>query len=165
MQNLINNEIIFEEDTLNGKYLTFFIENQSYGIEIKHVTEIISIQPITEMPDIPEYIKGIINLRGRVIPLIDVRLRFKKETAEYTSKTSIIVIDIMDKSIGLIVDYVNEVITISENDMVESTIINSDFNNRYIKGFGKIGNEIILLLDCMKLLTQDELKDVSEVLL
>lgn len=157
------NNIEVEENTLKDKYLTFMIENQSYGIEIEYITEIISMQPITHIPDIPEYVKGVINLRSKIIPLIDVRLRFKKESLKDTNNSIIIVVHIMDKLIGLIVDRVHEVIEISGNDMTESAIFNNKFNNRFIKSFGKIGDKIILLLDCEKLLTEDELKDISEV--
>lgn len=152
-----------EEDSLKDKYLTFTIDNQPYGIEIKNITEIVSIQPIVEVPDIPEYVKGIINLRGKVIPVIDLRIRLKKQTVEYTDKTSIIIIDIIDKSIGLIVDCVNDVITISDNNLEELSIINKDFNNRYIKGFGKIENNIILLLDCEKIFTDEEIVDIDRI--
>lgn len=163
MENLIDIEYDIE-DTLRDKYLTFVIDNQIYGLEIKYITEIISMQPITKMPDIPSYIKGIINLRGRVIPLIDIRLRFNLEPMEYNMKTSIIVVDIMDRSIGLIVDYVKEVFTLTDEDMVDSTIINKKFGNRYIKGFGKIGSEILLILNCEKILSQDELIEVNNLL-
>lgn len=152
------------EDTLKDKYLTFVIDNQIYGLEIKYITEIINMQPITKMPDMPEYVKGIINLRGKVIPLIDIRLRFNIEPMDYNIKTSIIVVDITDKSIGIIVDYVKEVITIINKDMVDSTIINKKFGSRYIKGFGKIGNDILLILNCEKILSHDELIEVNNLL-
>ena len=83
-----------EEDTQKGKFLTFSLGNESYGLEIKYVTEIIGIQPITEVPELPEYIRGIINLRGKIIPVMDVRLRFKKPFNEYNERTCIIVIDV-----------------------------------------------------------------------
>lgn len=152
------------EDTLKDKYLTFVIDNQIYGLEIKYITEIINMQPITKMPDMPEYVKGIINLRGKIIPLIDIRLRFNIEPMDYNIKTSIIVVDITDKSIGIIVDYVKEVITIINKDMVDSTIINKKFGSRYIKGFGKIGNDILLILNCEKILSHDELIEVNNLL-
>jgi purine-binding chemotaxis protein CheW len=156
MQNVV-------ESSLADKYLTFIIDNQDYGIEIKYITEIISIQPIIKVPDIPDYVKGIINLRGRVIPIIELRIRFKKESVEYSDKTGIVVIDIDDKLIGLIVDCVNDVVTIPNNDMAESSIINKDFKNGYINGFGKIEGNIILLLDCEKILTYEEIKNIDKI--
>lgn len=162
MQNLIDIEHDIE-NTLKDKYLTFIINDQIYGLEIKYITELINMQPITKMPDIPEYVKGIINLRGRVIPLIDVRLRFNMEPMDYNMKTSIIVVDIMEKSIGLIVDYVKEVITLTDENMVESTMINKKFGNQFVKGFGKIGSDILLLINCEKILTEDELIEVNNI--
>ena len=164
MADAIENTVEMEEDTQKGRFLTFSLGKESYGIEIKYVTEIIGIQPITEIPELPEYIKGIINLRGKIIPVMDVRLRFKKEPKEYNDRTCVIVIDIKDISIGLIVDSVSEVLTIPEQDIVEPPQMNKGFNNRYIKGIGKVGNDVKLLLDCEKLLTEDELENLSEAL-
>lgn len=153
-----------EEDTQKDRFLTFLLDRESYGIEIKYVTEIIGIQAITEIPDLPPYVKGIINLRGRIIPVMDVRLRFKKESREYTDRTCVIVVDIKNISIGLIVDTVSEVLAIPVENVVEPPKINGATNKRYIKNIGKIGNDVKLLLDCEKLLTEDELEDLNEVL-
>lgn len=153
-----------EEDTQKGRFLTFLLGKETYGIEIKYVTEIIGIQAITEIPELPEYVKGIINLRGKIIPVMDVRLRFKKEPKEYNDRTCVIVIDINDISIGLIVDSVAEVLTIPDQDIVEPPQMNKGLHNKYIKNIGKVGNDVKLLLDCEKLLTEDELLDLSEAL-
>lgn len=166
MADLIDNIIDLEEDTLKGRYLTFSIGNENYGIEVRFVTEIVGIQTITAIPELPEYVKGIINLRGKIIPVMDVRLRFRKEPKDYNDRTCVIVIDIdiMDLSIGLIVDAVSEVITIPEQDIVEPPQMNKGSNNRYIKNIGKVGNDVKLLLDCEKLLTSDELESLTEIL-
>lgn len=153
-----------EEDTQKGRFLTFSLGKESYGIEIKYVTEIIGIQSTTEIPELPEYVRGIINLRGKIIPVMDVRLRFKKEAREYNDRTCIIVVDISDMLIGLIVDSVSEVLTIPEQDIVEPPQMNKGFNNSYIKNIGKVGNDVKLLLDCEKLLNEDELEDINEAL-
>lgn len=153
-----------EEDTQKGRFLTFSLGKETYGIEIKYVTEIIGIQAITEIPELPEYIKGIINLRGKIIPIMDVRLRFKKEPRDYNDRTCVVVVDIKDISIGLIVDSVSEVLTIQEQDIVEPPQMNKGFNNRYIKRIGKVGNDVKLLLDCEKLLTEDEMENICEAL-
>lgn len=154
-----------EEDTLKERYLTFSIGKESYGIEVKYVTEIIGIQTtIMHMPELPDYVKGIINLRGNIIPVIDIRLRFKKESKEYTDRTCTIVINELDTSIGLIVDSVSEVITIPEGDTVDPPQLNRDYNCRYVKNIGKIGENVILILDCEKLLTADEMENINEVL-
>ena len=145
----------FQEDTQKDKFLTFSLGKEYYGIEIKHVIEIIGIQPITEVPELPEYIRGIINLRGKIIPVMDVRLRFKKSFREYNDRTCVIVIDIKDVSVGMIVDGVSEVISIPENEIVFPPEV-SGSGSRYIKGIGKVGGEVKLILDCNKLLNQEE---------
>lgn len=109
--------IVKEEDTQSGKYLTFPLGNEVFGIEIKYITEIIGIQTITIVPEVPKYVKGIINLRGKIIPVVDVRLKFNKEEAEYNDRTCIIVIDIKDITIGLIVDCVSEVVDITDENI------------------------------------------------
>lgn len=158
----INNYLAeLEEDTQKGRYLTFSIGNDSYGIEIQYVTEIIGIQAITEIPELPEYVKGIINLRGKIIPVMDIRLRFKKEPREYNDRTCIIVVDISNLSIGLIVDSVSEVLTIPEEEIVDPPEMHQR-SNRYIKKIGKYGNDVKLLLDCDKLLIDDEQDDIDE---
>jgi purine-binding chemotaxis protein CheW len=162
MSNVIKNAVEMEEDTQKDRFLTFSLDKESYGIEVRYVTEIIGIQAITEVPELPEYVKGIINLRGKIIPVMDVRLRFKKEPREYNDRTCTIVVDIREVSIGLIVDSVSEVITIPEQDVVEPPQMNKGFNNRYIKKIGKVGNDVKLLLDCEKLLTEDELEDLNK---
>jgi len=163
MTNTLNDMQDLEEDTQKDRYLTFLLGNECYGMEIKFVIEIIGIQAITEIPELPEYVKGIINLRGKIIPVIDVRVRFKKETKEYNDRTCVIVVDIKDLSVGLIVDSVAEVITIQEQDIVDPPQINKGTNNRYIKKIGKVGTAVKLLLDCEKLLSEIELDDLGEV--
>lgn len=152
-----------EEDTQRGRYLTFSLEKEIYGIEIKYVTEIIGIQGITKVPEVPAYVKGIINLRGKIIPVIDIRLKFGKESIEYDDRTCIIVIDINDILVGLIVDKVDEVLSISEEEIAPPPAYKTGFENRYIKGIGKAGEEVQLLLDCEKLLRNDEI-DIVESL-
>lgn len=164
MADIIEDTMEMEEDTQKGRFLTFLLGKETYGIEIKYVTEIIGIQAITEIPELPEYVKGIINLRGKVIPVIDVRLRFKKEPREYNDRTCIIVVDISSISIGLIVDSVSEVLTIPEQGIVEPPKLNEGFNNRYIKNIGKVGNDVKLLLDCEKLLSEGMLEDMSKAI-
>lgn len=162
MAETVMQEMLFEEeDTQKGKFLTFNIGSEFYGIEIKYVTEIIGIQAITEVPELPQYIKGIINLRGKIIPVMDVRLRFKKPFREYNDRTCVIVVDIKDVSIGLIVDSVAEVATIAESDIVQPPEI-SKAANKYIKGIGKAGNEVKLLLDCDKLLNDEEVNIIED---
>jgi purine-binding chemotaxis protein CheW len=157
MAGALNNEPYeMEEDTQKGKYLTFILGSEHYGIEIKHVTEIIGIQSITSVPELPEYIRGIINLRGKIIPVMDVRLRFKKPFLEYNDRTCVIVVDIHHISIGLIVDGVAEVMAIADEDIVPPPETGRSYSNRYIQGIGKVGQEVKLLLDCNKLITDED---------
>ncbi|HEY8348895.1 MAG TPA: chemotaxis protein CheW [Clostridia bacterium] len=162
MADVMDSTVELEEDTLKGRYLTFSLGNESYGIEVRYVTEIIGMQAITEVPELPEYVRGIINLRGKIIPVMDVRLRFKKEPKEYNDRTCVIVVDINEISIGLIVDTVSEVLTIPEQDIVEPPQMNKGFSNKYIKHIGKVGNDVKLLLDCEKLLSEEELMDIKD---
>ncbi|MDR1134985.1 MAG: chemotaxis protein CheW [Clostridiales Family XIII bacterium] len=143
------------EDTLQGRFLTFTLGDEIYGLAIKYVVEIIGIQSITVVPEVPHYIKGIINLRGKIIPVIDVRLKFAKDAAEYNDRTCIIVIEIGDVSVGLIVDNVDEVLTIEDHNIAAPPANRMGFDNRYIMGIGKIGNSVQLLLDCEKLIKSD----------
>lgn len=152
-----------DEDTQTGKYLIFALGNEKFGLDIKHVTEIIGIQEITVMPDIPEYIKGIINLRGKIIPLMDIRLRFHMEEKAYDDRTCIIVINCNDTNVGLIVDCVSEVQTIEEADMTPPPSFNSGTSNRYIKNIGKTDGAVVLILDCEKILTYEELEALQDL--
>jgi purine-binding chemotaxis protein CheW len=151
---------IEQEDTQKGRFLTFQVSNEVYGIEIKYVTEIIGIQPITEVPELPEYIKGIMNLRGKIIPLMDVRLRFRKPWVTYNDRTCVVVIDIDSLSIGLVVDHVSEVLSIPDEDIVPPPDIRNG-GNRFIKGIGKVGNEVKLLLDCDRLLNEQDIESIT----
>ncbi len=161
----VDRESIMEEmeDTQRGRFLTFALGAEDYGIEIKFVTEIIGIQEINKLPEVPDYIKGIVNLRGKIIPVIDVRLKFKKEPIDYTDRTCIIVIDTEDISVGLIVDSVSEVISISDENIVPPPDARTGVQNKYIKGIGRVGDRIKLLLDCEKLFLENELQAISEI--
>lgn len=151
-----------EEDTQKGKFLTFQLVNEYYGIEIRHVTEIIGIQVITEVPELPDYVKGIINLRGKIIPVMDVRLRFNKEAKEYNDRTCVIVIDIRNISIGLIVDSVSEVSSIPDQDIVAPPATKKD-GKKYIKAIAKMGSEVKLILDCDKLINDNDIDSINEI--
>jgi len=157
-------EEIMEMDTQKGKYLTFLLDKETYAIEIKFVIEIIGIQPITEVPELPEYVKGIINLRGKIIPVMDVRLRFKKKAMEYNDRTCIIVIEVKDISIGLIVDNVSEVLSIADDDIVLLPDMNKGTENKYIKAIGKVDKEVKLILDCEKLINDDDAETIGQII-
>ena len=154
----MNEMIVQEEDTQRGKFLAFQLGNEFFGVEIKYVTEIIGIQSITTVPEVPAYVKGIINLRGKIIPVIDMRIKFKKPQAEYDDRTCIIVIEINDISIGFIVDSVSEVLKIDDENIVPPPSYKTGEQNKYIKGISKIGSDVKLLLDCEMIITENEME-------
>ncbi len=145
-----------EEDTQEDKFLTFIIGKEDYGIEIRYVTEIIGIQSITEVPDMPPHVKGVINLRGKVIPVMDVRLRFGVEERPYDDRTCIIVININEQPVGLIVDRVLEVLDIPESEIEPPPKMKKGKSNRFIQGMGKVGDQVKILLNANRLLYDEE---------
>ncbi len=152
-----------DEDEQKDKYLTFHLGKENYGIEIRHVIEIIVMQEITIVPDMPDFIIGVINLRGQVISVMDIRSRFKLESRDYDDRTCIIVVKINDLSVGLIVDTVNEVIDIPESQMDPPPKTHSGVGSSYIKGMGKVGSDVKILLDIEKILYEEELEQVREL--
>lgn len=149
-----------EENTQKGKFLTFTLGNENYGIDIMYVTEIVGIQPITIVPELPDFIKGIINLRGKIIPVMDARLRFKKEPRTYNDRTCIIVIDVGVLSIGIIVDAVSEVLNIDDENIVPPPNL-TKAGRKFIKSVGKNNDNVTLILDCERLLDEDEIDEIT----
>jgi purine-binding chemotaxis protein CheW len=143
--------------------MTFQIGLETYGIEIRYVTEIVGIQKSTELPESPDYIKGIINLRGNIIPVMDVRLRFSREQKEYDDRTCIIVTAISGTSVGLIVDSVSEVLTLEKDNIVEMHG-GVGIDNRFVKSVARVDGSVILLLECCKLLTGEEIESLEKSL-
>jgi len=150
------------EDTMKGKFLTFSLGKEFYGIDIFHVTEIVGIQPISVVPELPHFIRGIINLRGKIIPVMDARAKFNKENVKYNDRTCIVVVDVSDLSIGIIVDAVSEVLNIDEDDIVPPPNVGGN-GRRYIKSVGMNGNEVILIIDCEQLLNLNEIEDLHTI--
>jgi purine-binding chemotaxis protein CheW len=163
MSEVKEENLTIEEDTQKGKFFTFSLGKEVYAIEIKYVTEIIGIQPITEVPELPAYLKGIINLRGKIIPVLDVRLRFKKQCIDYNDRTCIVVIEVKNTNVGLIVDNVSEVLSIAEEETVPPPVINKASENKFIQAVGKVGNEVVLILDCDQLINEDDFRECSIV--
>ena len=143
------------------QYLTFILDEEHYGIDISNVLEIVGMQKITQMPQQPDYVNGVINLRGRIIPTIDVRTRFNKEKAKYDERTCIIVVDVQETMVGFIVDRVDEVLTIQEESISEPPRFNQDFKGRYVKGIAKVEDTIIMLLESERLLSERELQEAN----
>lgn len=146
-----------DEDTQKDKYLTFAVGKEDYGIEIYYVTEIIGVQKITDVPDMPAYVKGVINLRGKVIPIMDVRLRFRMPAREYDDRTCIIVVNVNDAPMGLVVDTVKEVADISDKQIEPSPDVSEGNGRLFIKGLGKMGEDVKILLDVTKLVHKEDM--------
>lgn len=150
-----------EEDMQHGRYLTFSLENETFGIAINYVNEIIGMQKINEIPEVSSFVKGVINLRGSIIPIIDMRLRFKKQPCEYDDRTCIIIVNIDGIVAGLIVDKVAEVLDIDDSQISPPPDYRTGFQSRYIQGIGKLKDSIILILDSQKLFKEEELEEIA----
>ncbi len=155
-----------EEDTQKDMYMTFKSGNEYFAIGIQCVNEIIGFQMITEVPETEDYIKGLINLRGKIIPVIDVRLRFKQEPVEYTDRTCIIVIEVKSTVVGLIVEKIADVVTIPQESITPPPSIGHRENaaNKYVYGIGKVKDEVKLLLDPDKLINDEDLDAFEEMM-
>ncbi|HNY22286.1 MAG TPA: chemotaxis protein CheW [Treponemataceae bacterium] len=152
------------EDTQANKYLFFRIDKESYGIGIKHVIEIIELQNISAVPDMPDYVKGVINLRGKVIPIVDLRLRFGMDERGYDNRTCIIVTEVDRVLVGCLVDTVEEVMEIPEKNVeVPPQFKTASGRNRYISGMGKVGESIKILLDVEEIVRDEKIPDVAAV--
>jgi purine-binding chemotaxis protein CheW len=143
-----------------GKYLTFALANEEYGLEILKVREIIGYMEITAVPQTPSYVKGVINLRGQVIPVVDLRAKFGMETTDTTEETCIIVVETGQEgrsfSTGIVVDHVEEVLDIAGEDIEEAPQFGSAVNTDFILGMGKIGESVKILLDIDRVLAGDD---------
>jgi len=160
---LLQNKLSGNEDTQSGKYLEFLIGDEAYGIEIRYVTEIISMQPVNTLPEAPAYIKGVINLRGRIIPVIDMHHRLNKKETVYSDRTCIVVIENQKLSAGLIADKVSDVLKIDKKDIVPPPQLNVSQAHNYLSGIGKVNNAVKLLLDCEKLFNETETDSIIDL--
>lgn len=155
MQLSANNPPVLDEDDLQPpKYLTFPVGSEVYGLNISYVREIIKMQPITPLPDVPDYVRGVINLRGRVIPVVDVRLRFKLPPRDYDDRTCIVVVLAGEWLVGLVVDTVSEVAAIPDEDVEPAPQIVSGGGDHFLAGVGKTGGQVRLLLEVSRFLDQ-----------
>lgn len=148
-----------------GKYLTFRLGDEEYGLGIMKIREIIGFMPITSVPQTPAFVKGVINLRGKVIPVVDLRLRFSMPKIPHDAKTCIIILDISRDCasllIGVVVDSVSEVLNIRDEDIEETPVFGVRFNTEYILGMAKTGDGVKILLDIDKVLTESEVGAIS----
>ncbi len=152
---------------LAGKYLTFILGRESYGLDILKVQEIISLGKITRVPRSPAFVKGIINLRGKIIPVVDLRLKFGMAEAEYTNKSSIIVVDLFvnDQSlaIGMIVDTVREVMHFEAAKLEPSPKYGLNVDTDFVKALGKLNEEVVILIDIDKVLSKTDGQALAKV--
>ncbi len=149
-----------------GKFLTFSLANEEYGISILKVREIIGMMPIRTVPQTPSFVKGVINLRGKVIPVVDLRLKFGMEELDYTERTSIIVVDVRGGAdtfvrIGIVVDFVSEVANIKGEEVEDTPTFGSQLNTEYILGMAKIGKGVKILLDIDRILAAEDLNSLD----
>ncbi|HWR21902.1 MAG TPA: chemotaxis protein CheW [Feifaniaceae bacterium] len=149
---------LFEDtdDTQQSRYLTFGLGEEIYGLDIGCVTEIIGLMPISPLPEMPLFIRGVINLRGKIIPVMDLRLRFKMPVIEYGERTCIVIIDNGALNAGLIVEHVADVVQIDEANIVPPPTFEGLPQNRCVSGIEKSGGSVKMLLDCTKLLKPEE---------
>ncbi len=150
-----------------GKYLTFSLAEEEYGIGILKIKEIIGMMPITTVPQTPEFVKGVINLRGKVIPVIDLRMRFSMEEIDYTERTCIIVVEIGEEvdtvQIGIVVDAVSEVLNIKSDEIADTPTFGSKLDTDYILGMAKMEGGVKILLDINTVLKDQEVTLLQKV--
>lgn len=156
---LAEDHTVCEEDQ---KYLTFKLADEEYGVEILKVRELIGIMDITAVPQMPVYMKGVINLRGKVIPVVDLRLKFDLEEIEHTEETCIIVVDV-GKEIGIIVDTVSEVLDIAVKDIEPPPSMGGSVDTSFILGMGKVGDAVKILLDIDRVLANEQVPTTASV--
>ena len=152
-----------DTSAMDGKFLTFILGNEVYGIEILKAREIIGLMDITTVPQTPEYMKGVINLRGKVIPVIDLRLKFGMPEEEHTQETCVIVVEVNNTSLGIIVDSVSEVSDINGREIEDAPSFGQGIDTSFIMALGKVKDKIIILLDIEAVLSSEELEMVGEL--
>ena len=149
-----------------GKYLTFSLAGEEYGIGILKIKEIIGMMPITTVPQTPEFVRGVINLRGKVIPVMDLRLRFGIDSIDYTDRTCIIVVEMTGETgtiqIGVVVDSVSEVLNIKGENIEDTPTFGTSLNTEYILGMAKMEGGVKILLDIDRVLKQEEIANLEE---
>ena len=154
-------------DEREGKYLTFILDQEEYGIHISNVREIIGMMTITRVPRCPDFVKGVINLRGKVIPVVDLRTRFDMAPVETTDRTCIVVVEICRENervvIGLVVDSVSEVLAVKGADIEDAPSFGARLDTRYILGMAKLDGGVKILLEIEKVLDTNEMASVKSL--
>jgi purine-binding chemotaxis protein CheW len=145
-----------------GQYLTFTLRSQAYGVPIATVREINRVSDITTVPQTPKFIAGVMNLRGKVVPVVDLRLKLEMEAAQHTKSTCIIVIEGENGQVGMIVDAVNGVIELTPSQIEPCPVIGNEEKTSFVMGMGKIDDQVIVLLEIVQCLSKDNLNDLAE---
>jgi purine-binding chemotaxis protein CheW len=156
-------DILEKAKAAGGKFLTFFLAGEEYGIEILSVHEIIGMMPITSVPGTPDYICGIINLRGKIIPIVDLRRKFDMESKAQTSETCIIVVHVQGVEVGTVVDRVSEVLNIDAGDIEPPPSFGKDVNTDYILGIGKSQSKVKILLNIDRVIATDQIVQLQKL--
>jgi purine-binding chemotaxis protein CheW len=155
-------------DARAGKYLTFHLAQEEFGIRVLKVREIMGLQEITAVPQTPAHVKGVINLRGKVVPLIDLRLKFGMPAAEYTTRTCIIVTQVRAEAgavlMGIVVDGVSEVLNLTGQEIEDTPDFGQDAAGQYLLGMAKVKGKVKILLDIDKVLSSQEVGDLNSIL-
>lgn len=161
-------QAVFDAKTLAGKYLTFRLGNEDYGLQILKVQEIIGIMNVTRVPRMPTFVRGIINLRGKLIPVVDMREKFAMARQEDTLKTCIIVVQVAMAgariTMGVIVDNVSEVINVFEQQIEPPPTFGTDIETAFMLAMGKVGQKVVILLDIDRVLTGTEAEQLATAL-
>ncbi len=143
-----------------GQFLTFRLMKEKYGIEILKVREIIGMIDITPVPQTPPFVKGVINLRGKIIPVVDLRIKFGMDSTEYSKETCMIIVDLKAKQVALIVDAVHDVVDL-KSDNIDEASFGIQINTEFISGIGKLGSEVVILLQIDRILSSEEFVAVN----
>ncbi|MDA8125765.1 MAG: chemotaxis protein CheW [Deltaproteobacteria bacterium] len=166
MENSIISQVVKTAANREGKYLTFALAGEENGISILKVKEIIGMMTITPIPKTPEFVKGVINLRGKVIPVVDLRLKFGMETIAHTDRTCIIVVEIQSATgtilMGIIVDSVSEVLNIKADDIEDTPNFGTNLNTAFILGMAKVNGSVKILLDIDRVFQAEELSNLAQ---
>ena len=146
-----------------NRYLTFFVDDEQYGLDISRIKEIIAPMDITHIPRTPEFVKGVINLRGSIIPVVDVRLKFDMEEREMDMNTAIIIYEVEKTSIGFIVDQVEDVLSIDKEHISDAPQFGSNIDTSFIESVAEVDDDVIMLLNLEQIFEAEELLDISRL--
>ncbi|SDC87264.1 purine-binding chemotaxis protein CheW [Candidatus Frackibacter sp. WG12] len=159
--NILNQQLT--NISAENQFVTFGVEDEEYGVDVLKVQEIIRYQKPTKVPNAPEVVKGVINFRGEVIPVIDLRKKFDLELREYDDFTVIVILEVKDKTIGIIVDHVSDILSFSKEDIQDTLEFSSDIKTEFIRGMAKLDDRLIMLLELEKLLSFEEYKGLNHL--